>query len=312
MMLPESSSPNQVAQQAEVVGQPSTMVKVAVPTGATPGQQINFTLPNGQRVTTSVQEGVQPGSVLTVAVPNPGGVPQGSDAPAPASSPPPAAPANSVNISDGLAPAREALLPQTVVNGPEADQRSAGVKWAIYGLSFAVCCFCSPLVGLCIWSALALDYFCKPSQERLRRPHSYGPACASLVTVIVLGVLCLCIFLIFVAAGVYVAAMCATEGPKPEACTDLQKFLNNSDISWGHHHHHGHWHPHHWHNKRMFLDQVLHRHHHEAEGPHFPPGVPSVEDIAMKMDFDAPELGLGPQLGVTGEGPAGKQDAFVF
>lgn len=24
---------------------------------------------------------------------------------------------------------------------------------------------CSPLVGLCIWSALALDYFCKPSQE---------------------------------------------------------------------------------------------------------------------------------------------------
>ena len=148
----------------------------------------------GQRVTTSVQEGVQPGSVLTVAVPNPGGVPQGldvttdvfftrvvvvcvcstlqilgvglvilssavvffcdrkiwwkvfrtydketlqkrilhqgeaehnwkaapperflristlrgSDAPAPASSPPPAAPANSVNISDGLAPAREA------------------------------------------------------------------------------------------------------------------------------------------------------------------------------------------------------------
>ena len=75
----------QVAQQAEVVGQPSTMVKVplwldcfkgdllgtpkdmgppygkrdpyhllpvenqvAVPTGATPGQQINFTLPNGK------------------------------------------------------------------------------------------------------------------------------------------------------------------------------------------------------------------------------------------------------------------------
>ena len=33
---------------------------------------------SGQRVTTSVQEGVQPGSVLTVAVPNPGGVPQGS------------------------------------------------------------------------------------------------------------------------------------------------------------------------------------------------------------------------------------------
>ena len=33
---------------------------------------------------------------------------RGSDAPAPASSPPPAAPANSVNISDGLAPAREA------------------------------------------------------------------------------------------------------------------------------------------------------------------------------------------------------------
>ena len=27
------------------------------------------------------------------------------------------------------------------MTGAQADQRSAGVKWAIYGLSFAVCCF---------------------------------------------------------------------------------------------------------------------------------------------------------------------------
>eukprot|EP00438_Fugacium_kawagutii_P028347 Skav219242 [mRNA] locus=scaffold1242:180095:195605:- [translate_table: standard] len=300
MMVPDGASPSQVPQQAEVVGQPSTMVKVAVPTGATAGQQINFTMPNGQRVTTSVQEGVQPGTVLTVAVPSPD--PSAPVAPAAA----PRAPAAPVNSSDGLAPAREALLPAPLVNAAEADQRSAVVKWLLYGGSFLVCCFCSLPVALCIWVALALDYFCKPMEERTRRPRSYGPACASLVTASVVGVLCLCMLIAALAAAVFVAAMCAQDGEKPEVCSDLQKFLNNSDTPW-HHRPHGphHWGPDHWHNKRMFLDQVLHRdHHHEVEGPHFPPGVSSVEDLAMKLggDMDAPAPGpLGPS-----------KDSFIF
>ena len=75
-MSPEgASSSHQVElpgpQQAEVVGQPATLVKVSVPTGAVPGQQINFTMPNGQRVSTSVQEQVQAGATLTVSVPSP-------------------------------------------------------------------------------------------------------------------------------------------------------------------------------------------------------------------------------------------------
>mmetsp|Transcript_61383 Transcript_61383/g.97316 ORF Transcript_61383/g.97316 Transcript_61383/m.97316 type:complete len:296 (+) Transcript_61383:73-960(+) len=295
MMVPDgAASSNQVPQQAEVVGQPSTMAKVAVPTGATAGQQINFTMPNGQRVTTSLQEGVQPGTVLTVAVPS-------ADAPAPP------APAMPVNSSDGLAQAREALLPAPVVNAAEADQRAATLKWLLYGGSFLVCCFCSLPVALCIWGALALDYFCKSSEDRARRPRSYAPACASAVTVSVIGVLCVCALLAVLIAAVMVAAMCATDGDKPDVCTDLQKFINNSDIHW----HHGpgphghHWEPHHWHNKRMFLDKVLHRDHH-PEGRVFHPGMPNVEDLAKTLDGEMDAVPQGP----LGLGPA--KEGFVF
>lgn len=298
MMVPDgAASSNQVPQQAEVVGQPSTMVKVAVPTGATAGQQISFTMPNGQRVTTSLQEGVQPGTVLTVAVPS-------ADAPAPVA---PVAPAMPVNSSDGLAQAREALLPAPVVNAAEADQRAATLKWLLYGGSFLVCCFCSLPVALCIWGALALDYFCKSSEDRARRPRSYAPACASAVTVSVVGVLCVCALLAVLIAAVLVAAICATDGDKPDVCTDLQKFLNNSDTPWHHGPHgpHGphHWEPHHWQNKRMFLDKVLHRDHH-PEGLVFPPGMPNVEDLAKTLDGEMDAVPQGPL------GPA--KEGFIF
>lgn len=293
MMVPDgasSSNANQVeAQQAEVVGQPSTMVKVAVPTGATPGQQINFTLPNGQRVTTSVQEGVQPGTVLTVAVPS---MPERVAA-APAA----------FSTDDHLAQAREALLPRpTVVNAVEADQRCATLGWIVYGLSFLVCCLCSFPVALCIWGIVALDYFCKPYEERQRRPRSYAPACASLVTASTLCGLCLCLALLAMMGMAFVAMFCATDTNKTEMCTDLQKILNHTDVPWQHHH--GPWH----HPNRRFLDRVLHRDRHN-EGPHFTfedtddklgptPGpsfevdaVQSVQDLAAVMDQTHPPPG---------------------
>lgn len=62
---------------------------------------------------------------------------RGSDAPAPASSPPPAAPANSVNISDGLAPAREA--------GANNDGRGGRVA-----LFFGVVSFFVNLSSICL------------------------------------------------------------------------------------------------------------------------------------------------------------------
>ena len=43
-MSPEGQVEVPGPQQAEVVGQPATLVKVSVPTGVVPGQQINFTM----------------------------------------------------------------------------------------------------------------------------------------------------------------------------------------------------------------------------------------------------------------------------
>eukprot|EP00913_Durusdinium_trenchii_P023736 g22294.t1 len=243
MMVPDgasSSNANQVeAQQAEVVGQPSTMVKVAVPTGATPGQQINFTLPNGQRVTTSVQEsrgtgvfpteGVQPGTVLTVAVPS---MPERVAA-APAA----------FSTDDHLAQAREALLPRpTVVNAVEADQRCATFGWIVYGLSFLVCCLCSFPVALCIWGIVALDYFCKPYEDTdWTKIHAkmlkhatqqfenepYRPYIDQMPgTGDAVG---LCLALLAMMGMAFVAMFCATDTNKTEMCTDLQKILNHTD-----------------------------------------------------------------------------------
>ena len=86
----------------------------------------------------------------------------------------------------------------------QADQRCATIGWVVYGLSFVVCCLCSFPVACCVWGVVALDYFCKPYEERLRRPRSYGPACASLATASITGALCICMTVIFMAAAAYV------------------------------------------------------------------------------------------------------------
>ncbi|CAE7518492.1 unnamed protein product [Symbiodinium sp. CCMP2456] len=246
MMSPEgASSSNHVEipgpQQAEVVGQPATLVKVSVPTGAVPGQQINFTMPNGQRVSTSVQEQVQPGATLTVSVPSP--------APAAMAV---AAPTGSAMLQPGLAQARETLLPQPVVNASQVDRMKMG--WVAFGLSFLACCLCGlPMlpIALCIWSVVAMSYFCKPREERDRNPLLYAPACASAVTA---GILCCCTLLAGLGA-LFVFALC---GPfdmdhmdKMDSCPGLEKWINSTHMD-----HHHHWHP-----KWMSKNHMDHHHH---------------------------------------------------
>jgi len=249
-MSPEgASSSNQEIpgpQQAEVVGQPATLVKVSVPTGAVPGQQINFTMPNGQRVSTSVQEQVQPGATLTVSVPSP--------APAPVAVPAAmgvAAPSGPAMLQPGLAQARETLLPQPVVNASQVDRQNAQMGWVAFALSFLACCFCGLPIALCIWSVVAMSYFCKPREERDRRPRSYAPACASAVTA---GILCCCTLLAGLGA-LFVFALC---GPfdmdhmdKMDSCPGLEKWINSTHMD-----HHHHWHP-----KWMSKNHMDHHHH---------------------------------------------------
>mmetsp|Transcript_33577 Transcript_33577/g.62918 ORF Transcript_33577/g.62918 Transcript_33577/m.62918 type:complete len:378 (-) Transcript_33577:85-1218(-) len=243
MLFPEGqsapSSSTQVPgpQQAEVVGQPAALVKVSVPTGAVAGQQINFTMPNGQRVSTSVQEQIQPGALLTVSVPSAAPATAPATAPAPAPQPSVAQPP--------MVQAREALLPQpTVVNALEADRHSSQCSWIVFGLSFAACC-CIPGVGLFValiaWSGVALTHFCKPREDRLRHPRTYAPACASAVTA---GALCFCGLMALVTFLVALS-LCGPGAWDPDshelkdACPGLERWVNRT-----HHHGHGQWHGH--------------------------------------------------------------------
>ena len=61
---------------------------------------------------------------------------------------------------------------------------------APFKMPFSATCQWSFPVALCVWGVVTLDYFCKPYEERQRRPRSYGPACASLVTASVTCALC--------------------------------------------------------------------------------------------------------------------------
>jgi len=229
------------------------MVKVAVPTGAQPGQQIQFTMPSGVRVMTTVQEPVMPGDTLTVAVPTSGsGGQQQAVAPVtyaqfqPASSTvrtlQPVAvqlPQNQqLQAPQQLAP----LLPMAEVSLEEVDRQASNRDWLIYGLAFPACCFCGPFVAMIIWAVLATIYFCKPAEERLRRPRQYGPACAAASTI---GVLCCCMCLIgllFIA----VVAACSSSSSSTDGSADMQSCLKSWNVTWDdgyHHHEHHHHHP---------------------------------------------------------------------
>eukprot|EP00930_Biecheleria_cincta_P003819 TRINITY_DN104729_c0_g1_i1.p1 TRINITY_DN104729_c0_g1~~TRINITY_DN104729_c0_g1_i1.p1 ORF type:complete len:337 (-),score=77.56 TRINITY_DN104729_c0_g1_i1:63-1073(-) len=240
---------NAQAFQGAVVGQPSTMVRVAVPTGAQPGQQIQFTMPNGTRVVTTVQESVTPGEMLTVAVPTgiSGGQQQAAPAPVTQSQlQPVSAAARTLQPVAVQLPQHQQqlplqhlapLLPAAGVSLEEADRQATTRDWLIYVLAFPICCCAGPLVAMIIWAVLAMIYFCKPAEERQRRPRQYGPACAAASTI---GLLCCCVCLFGLMFLVALAA-CGSIDSKEHGQTCMKNF----NITWGHgiHHDHDHHHP---------------------------------------------------------------------
>lgn len=244
----EQSQGNGQAFHGAVVGQPSTHVKVAVPTGALPGQQIQFTMPNGTRVMTTVQESVAPGEMLTVAVPtdNSGGQQQAAAAAAPMTQSqlqPVSLAARTLQPvavqlpqhQQQLPPQHLApLLPAAGVSLEEADRQATNRDWLIYVLAFPVCCCVGPLVSLIIWAVLAMVYFCKPAEERQRRPRQWGPACAAASTI---GALCCCMCLFGLLFLVAVAACSDTDGKDHG-----QTCMKNWNITWDHGHNHQHHH----------------------------------------------------------------------
>jgi len=208
------AQPCNTMQTANVVGQTS-MVKVAVPSGAVAGQQINFTMPNGVRVCASVQENVQPGEMMTVAVP---------------SQPVPQAP--QVQQAPN---ARVAVPPTGYISLEEVDRAATQRDWMFYLLSIPLCCCVNPTCALLVWAGLALNYFCKPREERERRPQQFGPACAAASTA---GACCCFMFLmgIFFVVGVIAYCGVTTDPEKMEVCS--MKIQNMTEHPYALHHGH--------------------------------------------------------------------------
>mmetsp|Transcript_133013 Transcript_133013/g.258951 ORF Transcript_133013/g.258951 Transcript_133013/m.258951 type:complete len:402 (-) Transcript_133013:274-1479(-) len=232
---PPQQHTSQVSNQA-TQQQPQTHVevKVAVPEGTVPGQQVFCTLPDGRRAMVVSEEHLEPGSSMTVRFPSqlPSQLPQSQPQQAQPQPPP-------LGVSL-LSP-----LPETEVSTD--DGRAATQYWWIYGLSWVCCCFV-PCIGASMMFCMTVHFFCiKSARERASRPRQSGPAKVAAAT---LGAMCMCVALsIFVSSILYMAC-----GENLHKCPGL------SPWPWpAHHHHHGH-------------DDHPHPGHHHGHGDHFFPG----------------------------------------
>mmetsp|Transcript_736 Transcript_736/g.1316 ORF Transcript_736/g.1316 Transcript_736/m.1316 type:complete len:299 (+) Transcript_736:94-990(+) len=205
VLLPQAQALHATSSPMTVELGQTNMVKVTVPSGAVAGQQINFTLPTGVRVSAVVQENIQPGDMLTVAVPSQQpGVQAQVMQPAPR--------------SIGTAP----VPPTPYVALEEVDRQASFRDWVLFALSFPLCCV-NPTCGFLAWVGLALNYFCKPREERQRRPQQWAPACAAASTA---GACCVCAILMsivfFVGVIVYCGATTDMSDPKNMQICSMQ------------------------------------------------------------------------------------------
>jgi len=181
-------SPPPVAQGTSVVA--VMQLQVSVPSGAAPGQAVQFTAPDGRLMSATVPEGVAPGSVLTVQYP----MNNQSPAPAPAVQP--------ATMTAQVAP----RLPQVGASVEEQDAQASAWGWRMYAAGL-VCLCCQPFCSFILWLVAAGLYFCKPQSARSNFPRQRGPAMASLITGIILTVIAMLMFLV----GLAVFAECGDE-----------------------------------------------------------------------------------------------------
>lgn len=166
----------QIAQTAQVAPQASApqlmQLQVLVPApGVAPGQQLAFPAPMGpgqpsKQMVVTVQQGANPGAVVTVQYPLP--------------------------TSTFSAPGR--VLPQTTLTvNTHADQNGMIAGWILFASGW--CCLCVfPPMGLLFFGIGAALYFCKPPQQRAGQRQSRAPAYANLLSCLT----CLILALLFV------------------------------------------------------------------------------------------------------------------
>lgn len=197
------ATPNAAQPPAPVTVALSTIV---VPAGASPGQQINVMMPDGQSVMVAVPEGILPGMQINVQY-QPRGQQQQQvgqqQQPGPTATASPA----QYNYPNHQTSAQQqhrqhsfqqfpafvgSSLPVPTANSPEhLDQEAAKIGWIIYVVGWLCCCFC-PALAPCLWCAAVWMHFCKPSSQRTQMPRQERVAKCSaitLCTMMALGVL---------------------------------------------------------------------------------------------------------------------------
>eukprot|EP00927_Polykrikos_kofoidii_P067011 TRINITY_DN6255_c1_g3_i1.p1 TRINITY_DN6255_c1_g3~~TRINITY_DN6255_c1_g3_i1.p1 ORF type:complete len:435 (-),score=63.32 TRINITY_DN6255_c1_g3_i1:95-1324(-) len=170
-----------------------SMLQVMVPNGATAGQQLAVTTPDGRRVMATTCEDVAPGTSVTVAykLPKKYQMPSNADlhgivVPTSSPIPPSGVTPTTVSISGGAALPIPAVS-EAVVGG-EQDREAAKWSWVAYGSALGCCCCCPGLgcvVAPIIFVVTSSLYFCKPSHDRHRFPRQGTVALWSVSTCVV-------------------------------------------------------------------------------------------------------------------------------
>lgn len=126
-------------------------VKVLVPTGVAPGQQVAFTAPgHARQMFVTVPQGAPPGSIVTVQY--------------------------------TTTPEEGPALPQNTVQLEELDRQAMIRGWGLYACGWCCWAACLSPLGLLCWGMAALLYYCKPRPTRAERTRERTPALLSLLT----------------------------------------------------------------------------------------------------------------------------------
>lgn len=195
-------------------GRANMLVQVQVPAGAVPGQRVEFPLPDGRRVTATVQEQVAPGALVTISVPCPtiqSSTINGSTF---------AVPQNQDHLRAALISPMPPL-PGAAVH--QSDNQNAQVAWAVYAFScMAIFCGCG-FMSCLSWVVMAALYYCKAPEDRARRPRQRLQAQVSALSAVAVCACCMATF--FAMAGLFIAC----GGEDLSGCPGLKNMINETE-----------------------------------------------------------------------------------
>lgn len=215
--LPAQATPNApplaqplLGQQAGATQQQMMSLQVLVREGANAGQRVEFTTPDGQKMTILSPDRIEPNSVVTVQY---------------ALSQPYVNSNQVAQMPQGPAVAPMMPQPQAYTQMQMDDSNGSVVTWCLYGIGWLCCCIC-PLCGPLLWTIAACMFFCKPQPHRAQLVRQKTPAYVALLTCIGVAVI-----------GLVAAIICAIVAMHSHGHFHLHG--KGHGFPFHHHHHHG-------------------------------------------------------------------------